>query len=349
MPEQGAADGAADAPSGEGSPKKANKSRKSNKNRHASTEKFTGKCPELKGHIFDYQPGKNMADACVRTLEELSEYAQRTCEKYPSDIAKTIEDLEEPTIAAAARPTPVIEQTATAAAVYDPLDLKDYDARLKEFDQRERALQQNKTKMFAVAWGQTSEPMRRKVEAAPRYEAIKANDDLVGLLNAIKTIAFNFETDKYLPLATHSAQRRFFNTIQRDHEDADTYRTRLENALKVIENSGGELPIGTALIDQQLATIPVTRDAATQEQMTAATDRAKEAFLGAALIAGANNKKYHKMKNDLSNNFAKGTDQYPKTINAAYKLLVTWSNDGGAGRNVQTGSGLAFMNVECQD
>ena len=140
MPQQAAANGAADAPSDECSPKKVNKSRKGNKNCQASTDKFTGKCPDLKGHIFDYQPGKNMADACVRTLEELSEYAQCTCKKYPSDIAKTIEDLEERTIAAVARPTPVIEQTATAAAVYDPLDLKDYDARLKEFNQRERAL-----------------------------------------------------------------------------------------------------------------------------------------------------------------------------------------------------------------
>ena len=70
---------------------------------------------------------------CSNSRGKLSEYAQHTFDKYPFDIAKTIEDLEEPTIAAAARPTPVIKQTATAAAVYDPLDLKDYDARLKEF------------------------------------------------------------------------------------------------------------------------------------------------------------------------------------------------------------------------
>ena len=102
------------------------------------------------------------------------------------------------------RPTPVIAATDTTAAIYDPLDLKDYDADVREFEKRQRGLERNKTRLFAVAWGQTSESMRRKVEAAPGYDAIKANDDLVGLLNAIKTIAFNFETDKYLPLASHS-------------------------------------------------------------------------------------------------------------------------------------------------
>ena len=110
MPESGAASGTVDTPSGKGSPKKTNKSRKGNKNRQA-VEKFTGKCSELKGHVFDYQPGKNMAGACIHTLEELSKYAQGTCEKYPSDIAKTIEYLQEPTITAVTRPTPVIAQT----------------------------------------------------------------------------------------------------------------------------------------------------------------------------------------------------------------------------------------------
>ena len=213
MPEPGAAGGADAASPGESTtPKGKNKARKGNRNRQPTTEKFAGKCTELKGHIFDYQPGKNMADACVKTLEELSEYAQRTTEKYPGDIAKTIEDLQEPAIWAATRPTPVIEATATAAAVYDTLDLREYDAKIKEVEYRERALAQNKTKLYGIAWGQTSEAMRRKVEAAPNYDQIKADDDLVGLLTAIKTIAFNFETDKYLPLATHSAQRRFLIT-----------------------------------------------------------------------------------------------------------------------------------------
>ena len=61
-----------------------------------------------------------------------------------------------------------------------------------------------KVKMFAIAWDQTSEVIRRKVEASPNYETIKADDDLVGLLSAIKTIAFNFETRKRVPILVGS-------------------------------------------------------------------------------------------------------------------------------------------------
>ena len=51
---------------------KSNKSCNRNKNRQPSADKFTGKCPDLKGYVFDYQPGKNMADACVRTVTPLA-------------------------------------------------------------------------------------------------------------------------------------------------------------------------------------------------------------------------------------------------------------------------------------
>ena len=80
---------------------------------------------------------------CQDAGEELSKYAQHTCEKYPFDIvAKTIKDLQEPTIATVTRPTPVIAQTATTVAVYNPINLKDYVARLKKFEQPKRALKQ---------------------------------------------------------------------------------------------------------------------------------------------------------------------------------------------------------------
>ena len=44
--------------------------------------------------------------------------------------------------------------------------------------------------------------------------------------------------------------------------------------------------------------------------------------LAAALILNANNKRFGGLKNDLKTNYARGTDQWPKTLTAAYNLLV---------------------------
>eukprot|EP00957_Ditylum_brightwellii_P141355 10770512-Ditylum_brightwellii.AAC.1 len=56
-------------------------------------EKFEGKTPELKGHIFDSGYALQ-ADLYTKTAKEIAQYAGRTC-KQPEDIMGTIENLTE--------------------------------------------------------------------------------------------------------------------------------------------------------------------------------------------------------------------------------------------------------------
>jgi len=59
------------------------------------TTKFEGKCEELKGHVYDCADSRQ-ADQYSRTTKEVAEYAGRTL-KYPQDIRKAIETLQNPT------------------------------------------------------------------------------------------------------------------------------------------------------------------------------------------------------------------------------------------------------------
>eukprot|EP00957_Ditylum_brightwellii_P113323 8641008-Ditylum_brightwellii.AAC.1 len=57
-------------------------------------EKFKGKTPMFKGHIFDTRHALQ-ADMYVRTPKEIAQYAGRT-QKMSDDIKRTIERLQEP-------------------------------------------------------------------------------------------------------------------------------------------------------------------------------------------------------------------------------------------------------------
>jgi len=58
--------------------------------------KFEGKCEDPKGHVYDSADHSQQADQYTRTTKEVAEYAGQTL-KYPQDIRKAIETLQNPT------------------------------------------------------------------------------------------------------------------------------------------------------------------------------------------------------------------------------------------------------------
>ena len=68
-----------------------NNKKKNKKSAVPDSDKFTGKCDDLNGHIFDCN-GPKQADQFIITKRELEEYIGRTF-KYGKDIMVTLETL----------------------------------------------------------------------------------------------------------------------------------------------------------------------------------------------------------------------------------------------------------------
>ncbi len=79
---------------------------------------------------------------------------------------------------------------------------------------------------------------------------------------------------------------------------------------------------------------------------------AKNAHLACAFLLGSDRNRYGKLIEDLENDYSQGQDRYPKTITAAYNLLVHWKqNPQNRIRALGTSvtSGVAFTNMGDED
>ncbi len=88
---------------------------------------------------------------------------------------------------------------------------------------------------------------------------------------------------------------------------------------------------------------------ASKEKLAITKKFARDAYLAYAFLLGADRNQYGKLIKVLGNNFIQGQDRYPKTVTAAYNLLLHWKQNpqnlmrafGALGN-----SGIAFTNME---
>jgi hypothetical protein len=113
---------------------KRNSKKKKKKSPQAiSTSTFTGKCEDIKDHVYDSVPGKNGFDVFVKTTREISEY-----------IARTIKDGGEfrvaldPDVLAF---TPLTEPTLAAGDENNPVLVKKWEIKYRAFSDAEEGHQ----------------------------------------------------------------------------------------------------------------------------------------------------------------------------------------------------------------
>eukprot|EP00957_Ditylum_brightwellii_P079092 6015591-Ditylum_brightwellii.AAC.1 len=100
---------------------------------------------------------------------------------------------------------------------------------------RKATYKQNKTCMYAVAYGQCSEAMRAKLESTDKYKAAAEASDVIQLLKLIKKIAYQYESQRYLHQAVHAAMRAFYLTSQKEGTTLKVYLDKFNNKKDMVE------------------------------------------------------------------------------------------------------------------
>ena len=80
-----------------------------------------------------------------------------------------------------------------------------------------------KAKVFTLALSRCDKPMRNRVESASGYLSAEGSNDVAGLLQIIKDIAFDSNEKKYLPMQAVVAWRNLAKVWQQDDEDLVDY------------------------------------------------------------------------------------------------------------------------------
>jgi hypothetical protein len=310
-----------------------------NRNRQASSNdapvevKFTGRCAELKGEVYDCSE-YSQVDGYTKTTKEIAEYVGRA---YSADARTTVETLALPTFAYP--DDPAADATETTKRRWQ----KKVDSMVMKEDRFEEDL----TKVYSLIWGQCTEYLRAKLEARDSFGQVMSNYDTIELLKSIKDCVFKFSDEKHASHSLHEASRKFYTSQQDKNSNIQDYYQRFKNHIEVVEHCGGSLGGHDAVINKSLEAMSLTRANASVIQLKAATAAAREEYLACAFLLGSDRKRYEKLVEDLENDYIQKIDKYPKTMVEAYSLLIHWKQDPKNLMRVlgMVSDGVAFANV----
>jgi hypothetical protein len=329
-------DGGPTAPKKEGGANKKNGQSGAAKGFAPRAPKFEGKCPDLKGHIYDASDARQ-SDQFIKTTREIGEFVGRTY-KYGGDICLAVEKLSIPAIAPPADHSE--DATKTEIRIWEKL--------VDEHVRKISYLSENIKSLYSLVWGQCSDVVRQKVEANKDFEAIANVGDGIKLLLLLKGISFHLQSQKYLSHSIHEALKRYYNCAQGRYATTQAYMEHFQNVIDVVTTSGGSIAGHSGVEDAIIADMPgkETKETLTDAQLKKVQEDTAARSTAIALLLGCDRSRYGKLIKDLENDFLQGRNNYPTTVVAAYNLLTNWKQENRAGWRAPTADGVAFANTD---
>jgi hypothetical protein len=238
--------------------------------------KFEGKCTDLKGHIYDCSDSRQ-ADICTRTTKEIVEYF-RTSYKYGSDMRLAVYNLKASVLE---KPGDPEDETLKADMwIWE----KDID---ESYIREKKCLKENLKTLYSLVWGQCSDVM------CDQSQDWSSQRDSIGLLQVINGIIYNFQSEKYRPMARHEAMRRFYFIYQDKYLTCAAYLKKFQNSIEVLEHCGGIIRDTPGLINMMLVNKDIDPVTATKAHQMAATRKmTHDTYVAVAFIPGANRHRY---------------------------------------------------------
>ena len=269
---------------------------------------FKGTTTEMNGNVFECYDEQTDRRQYAKTVEALMGYVKKNL--------KCAEDLK--SLFATDMKTPELEKPAVPDDNTDETDMAIWNEDIKDYAKGKRALRGNLAAIHAVIWGQCSEAMKAKLKSIDSYEQSVSDNDCEWMLKNIKAITMQFDAKHNGYISMLDATAGFLNCRQQQGQTADSYLETLKSHADTIEYHGG-----TLVLNQNL--VPAMKD----DGITYYTDDerkkiGRDCTLGAAFICGADPTRYGALIADLTNQYNKGKDEYPKDITAAYSMIVNY-------------------------
>jgi hypothetical protein len=189
--------------------------------------------------------------------------------------------------------------------------------------------------------------MRQKVEANSTFETLSRTGDGLGLLQSPKSVAYQFQGQKYLSHALHESMKRYYNCTEGKFATTQAYLEHFQNVVDVVTHSGGEIAghpgVERAILAERGLVITELTDQ--QREDVKAEDIARSTAM--SFLLGCDRGRYGRLIEDLENDFLQGWNNYPTTVAAAYNLLTNWKQENCYdGWRPPSADGVVFANVD---
>ena len=199
-----------------------------NRKTRPPVNKFKVNLTALEGYIFDFSDSKQ-ANKFITAIKRISEHVG-TKYKYGGYICSSIKNSTRFAI-----PLPVVPDDTvnalTRSVATNKIDL---------YVKRDGILDENLQKAYSLIFGQCTELLNRKLKSSVNWDAMSSTYDMFALLEAIKTIIYRFEDQKYFPLSLHNAKTNFYNFQQGTMTNPD-YLDKFMNLTEMAEYYEGTL------------------------------------------------------------------------------------------------------------
>ena len=301
-----------------------NQGRGSNTNQGFPKKKnVKGDIEELGENVFDLIGG-GTAGLFERTSRKLADYVGK---EYGGSIRYAVEYHEEKKIA---DPDPLGSNPSAAQRMI-------YNEEIKEIVKEKRNMKKDLEKLCSVVWGQCTPAMKAKLRATKNYDNNKKDLKSIELLKEIKNISYNFQDKNYVLAAIHVVLERFINCKQKEDVSDQKYLDLFNDNVKTIKSYNIIMNVANLIIKQEHGDISNKSDAEKKELK----EKAQERFLAYSYLKGMCKVRYSSIKEELHNEFLKGVNNYPATVQAAYELQVGyWKKNP---KKNTTGSGVSFL------
>ena len=233
------------------------------------SNKFTGKCDDLKGTVYDVSEGK---DTFARTTREIAEYVGRVYDDAGEFRTGMVELL-----------LPDIEEPATPGAAATAVDVELWKLDLREYRTRVDKRHKNSDKVYALVLGQCSQALRSRMEAHPTWDTIDGGSQVIELLQLIRACITQRQTRKYEFHTLVDVEQKVHHLRQNRCTNAEYYE-RFKDAVSAAERLGCEIGVHGARVDRELAIIATDPDMPTDAEREQAKRTVRERYLATLFL-----------------------------------------------------------------
>jgi len=308
-------------------------------NRHFGNKSnfFKGETAALNGNVFQMQSESKDPTQFKRTVEAL----ERFCDKIYDVDMRTLFGVN-PAVPVVERPVQPDDATA------DALDKDAYREEVKQYVKDKKSLAKSLRALYSVIWGQCSLNVITKLSSLPHIDDWKNQGHCHELLKAIQQILMDYEHKKCIYVTLLRQIQFLYSYKQRDNQSLHKYFEVFQIMTENIERYGGSFGNHPAYVKESLEKAGLSLDDPnlTSEVLAEHEKKAQQKFLGISFLLGGRNDMYEDLVVDLENDYLKGNDYFPSSVNDAYQLMANFSKRKGLGAQQQPGrrnNGIGFM------
>mmetsp|Transcript_48922 Transcript_48922/g.118445 ORF Transcript_48922/g.118445 Transcript_48922/m.118445 type:complete len:514 (+) Transcript_48922:2958-4499(+) len=273
------------------------------------------------------------------TQERLSIYAGEKYQPFGKDFkAAIIDPTHKPTVPAVVMPTKtitnkdgitsVVSKTEEDLGYLDKLMLKEQVGLQVKKEMQLTGLKQT---LFNFIYGRCTELLQDRIKSHKSYDELTRSSDPFDLLTTIREIVHQIESNSYIPLLLDDQLAAIYR-LRQGNKTVSQYHTAFKSMIAALDTQGGSFghhpatraAAATELLAAQKISSASDLNNLSAEEKQLVSNTAREMYLAIRFMQGSDHQRFLPLLIDLKNNFAKGTNQFPQTVQKAVDLLLNW-------------------------